>query len=106
MMTVCKAALANLALWGRDHSFPPSYAPATRKRLLPFFQPPGTITHCGQVVQVELRPCNDRALNRDLAILCERVNQASPRLPDGRRLSFTIQSTCCTLAAQKAFKIP
>ena len=32
-------------------------------------------------VHVELRPFNDRALNRDLAVLCERVNQASPRLP-------------------------
>jgi hypothetical protein len=37
-----------------------------------------------QVVQVELRPFNDRALNRVLAILCERVNQVSLRLPDGR----------------------
>jgi hypothetical protein len=57
------------------------------------------------MVQVELRPFNDRALNRDLAVLCERVNQASPRLPDGRRLSFTIQPSCCVLAAQKISKI-
>jgi hypothetical protein len=39
-------------------------------------------------VHVELRPFNDRTLNRDLAMLCERVNQASPRLPDGRLLSY------------------
>jgi hypothetical protein len=58
------------------------------------------------MVQVELRPFNDRMLNRDLAVLCDRVNQASPRLPDGRRLSFTIRSTCCTLAAQTVPKIP
>jgi hypothetical protein len=58
------------------------------------------------MVRVELRPFNDHALNRDLAVLCERVNQASPRLPDGRGLSFTIRSTCCTLVAQEVAKIP
>jgi len=82
--------------------FPASYAQATWKRLLPFFQLPGTITHHAQMVQVELRPFNDRALNRDLAMLCEWVNQASPRLPDGRRLSFTLRPPCCILHAQNA----
>jgi hypothetical protein len=106
VMSVCKVALANLAMWVRDRYFPASYAQATWKRLLPFFQLPGTITHSAQMVQVELRPFNDRALNRDLAILCERVNQTSPHLPDGRRLSFTISSACCILAAQKKAKIP
>ena len=106
VMTVCKVALANLAMWVRDHYFPPSYAQATWKRLLPFFQLPGTITHHAQMVQVDLRPFNGRALNRDLAILCERVKQASPHLPDGRRLSFTVQSSCCVFAAQKISKIP
>jgi hypothetical protein len=106
VMTVCKVALANLAMWTRDHYFPVSYAQATWKRLLPFFQLPGTITHHAHLVQVELHPFNDPTLNRDLAVLCERVNQASLRLPDGRQLSFTIQSTCCTLAAQRRAKIP
>ncbi len=106
IMTICKVALANLTMWARDHYFPPSYAQATWRRLLPFFQLPGTITQDATMVQVELCPFNDRALNRDLAILCERVNQASPRLPDGRRLSFTIRSSCCTLAAQRVGKIP
>jgi hypothetical protein len=106
VMTVCKVALANLAMWVRDHYFPPSYAQGTWRRLLPFFQLPGTITQDATLVQVELRPFNDRVLNRDLAVLCERVNQASPRLPDGHRLSFTIRSSCCTLAAQKVGKIP
>jgi hypothetical protein len=106
VMTVCKVALANLAMWVRDHYFPPFYAQATWKRLLPFFQLPGTITQDAQMVRVELRPFNDHALNRDLAVLCERVNQASPRLPDGRGLSFTIRSTCCTLVAQEVAKIP
>jgi len=41
-MTVCKVTLANLAMWVRDHYFPSSYAQATWKRLLPFFQLPGT----------------------------------------------------------------
>jgi hypothetical protein len=106
IMTVCKVAVANLTMWVRDRYFPPSYAQATWKRLLPFFQLPGTITQNATMVQVELHPFNDRALNRDLAILCERVNQASPRLPDGRQLSFTIHSFCCVLAAQKKAKLP
>jgi hypothetical protein len=106
VMTVCKVALANLAMWVRDRYFPPSYARATWKRLLPFFQLPGTITQDATMVLVKLRPFNDRVLNRDLALLCDRVNQASPHLPGGRRLSFTICSSCCVLAAQKMPKIP
>jgi hypothetical protein len=74
MMTVCKVAVANLAMWVRDRYFPPSYVQATWKRLLPFFQLPGTIIQDSTMVRVELRPFNDRVLNRDLAILCERVN--------------------------------
>lgn len=105
-MTVCKVALANLAMWVRDRYFPSSYAQATWKRLLPFFQLPGTITRHDQMVRVELHPFNDRALNRDLAVLCERVNQTLPHLPDGRQLFFTMRSTCCTLVAQKVPKIP
>lgn len=53
VMTVCKVALANLAMWVRDHYFPPSYAQATWKRLLPFFQLPGTITQDATLVQVD-----------------------------------------------------
>ncbi len=92
VMTVCKVAVANLAMWVRDRYFPPSYAQVTWKRLPPFFQLPGTITQDFTMVQVELHPFNDRALNRDLAILCERVNQASPRLPDGRLLLPDVRS--------------
>ena len=105
VMTVCKVALANLAMWTRNQYFPPSYAHATWRRLLPFFQLPGTITRDAMTIQVELTPFNDRALNRDLALLCERVNQASPRFPNGRLLSFTIRSTRCILPAQKAVRI-
>ncbi len=63
------------------------------------------ITRDATTIQAELCPFNDRALNRDLAFLCERVNQASPRLPDGRLLSFTIRSTRCILPAQQAARI-
>ena len=106
VMTIYKVALANLAMWVRDRYFPHSYAHATWRRLLPFFQLPGMITCDATTIQVHLSPFNDRALNRDLALLCERVNQASPRLPDGRLLSFTIRSTCCILPAQKHHQIP
>jgi hypothetical protein len=106
VMTIYKVALANLAMWVRDRYFPPSYAHATWRRLLPFFQLPGMITCDAATIQVHLSPFNDRALNRDLALLCEWVNQASPRLPDGRLLSFTIRSTCCILPAQKHHQIP
>jgi len=36
VMTVCKVALANLAMWVRDHYFPASYTHATWQRLAPF----------------------------------------------------------------------
>jgi hypothetical protein len=105
IMTVCKVALENLAMWVRDQYFPASYAHATWQRLLPFFQLPGIIIRDATTVQVELCPFNDRALNRDLALLCERANQAVPHLPDGHLLSFTIRSSRCILPAQKAARI-
>jgi len=105
VMTIFKVALTNLAMWVRDQYFPASYAHATWRRLLPFFQLPGTIIRDAATIQVKLTPFNDRALNRDLALLCERVNQASPRLPDGRALSFTLRSTRCILSAQKGVQI-
>ena len=101
VMTVCKVALANLAMWVRDHYFPASYAHATWLRLVPFFRLPGRIMRDATTVHVELRPFNDRALNRDLALLCERVNEASPQLPDGHFLRFTISSPCRILPAQE-----
>ncbi len=101
VMTVCKVALANLGMWVRDHYFPACYAHATWQRLVPFFRLSGRITRDTAMVQVELRPFNDRALNRDLALLCERVNEDSPHLPDGRFLRFTISSPCRILPAQE-----
>jgi hypothetical protein len=43
VMTVYKVALANLAMWVRDHYFPASYAHATWLRLVPFFRLPAAL---------------------------------------------------------------
>ena len=52
---------------------------------------------------VELRPFHDRQYNRDLVMLCERVNNAAPQLPDGRRLLFKVRDMPCpVLDVQKA----
>jgi hypothetical protein len=53
------------------------------------------------IIHVELRLLNDRMLNRDLAMLCERVNLAAPQHPNGRLLFFSIRSTRCILPAQE-----
>jgi len=92
-MTVLKLALANLGMWVREQYFPAMYAHATWNRLLPFFRLPGRVTQGKQTVWVELRPFNDRQLNRDLRLVCERVEAAQPRLPDGRRLRFSLAGT-------------
>lgn len=94
-MTVLKLALANLGMWVRERYFPATYAHATWHRLVPFFRLPGRMTQGKQTLWVELRPFNDRQLNRDLQVVCERVAAAQPRLPDGRRLCFTISGTAC-----------
>jgi len=90
VMTVCKLALTNLVMWTRDHYFPQTYAHATWGRLLPFFQLPGLVTVDQSAVSVTFRPFNDRQLNEDLTILCQRVSKAPPHLPDGRQLLFTV----------------
>lgn len=91
VMTAFKVALVNLVMWTRDHYFPPSYTHATWKRLAPFFHLPGMVTQGQNMVEVVLRPFNDKWYNQDLEALCERVNAATPHLPDGRRLHFSIQ---------------
>lgn len=91
VMTVCKVALANLGMWVRDHYFPASYAHASWHRLPPFFQLPGRVFWGRDQVEVELKPFNDCALNRDLEALCAKVAQEQPRLPDGRSLLFHVQ---------------
>jgi hypothetical protein len=91
IMTVCKLALANLAMWTRDQCFPASYTHATWARLAPFFQLPGVITSHQHTVSVQLRPFNDRQYNRDLSLLCQRVNEKQLHLPDGRLLLFSVK---------------
>ncbi len=86
IMTICKVALANLTMWIRDRFFPSAYAHATWQRLQPFFRLPGRVLWGREVVRVELRPFNNRQLNRDLLAVCQRVNEFQPRLPDGRLL--------------------
>jgi hypothetical protein len=95
VMTVFKVALANLAMWTRDHYFPDTYAHATWDRLDSFFRLPGIIRANQQTVSVSLRPFNDRQYNRDLHLLCQRVNQKQPHLPDGRLLTFSVLPTTC-----------
>lgn len=94
IMTVCKVALANLGMWVRDHYFPAEYAHASWLRLGTFFQLPGRVRWEAESVEVELKPFNDRALNRDLMILCTKIAQDQPHLPDGRRLIFRLQGIC------------
>src|SRR5215469_10438188 len=96
-MTVCKVALANLSMWVRNRYFPASYAHASWHRLQPFFQLPGRIFWGRDQVEVELKPFNDRALNRDLEMLCVSIAKAQPLLPDGRRLVFRMQGTTILL---------
>ena len=60
-------------------------------RLAPFFHLPGLVVQGPSTVCVELRLFNDRQYNRDLVMLCERVNNAAPHLPDGRRLRFMVR---------------
>lgn len=88
IMTSLRLALTNLVMWVRDQCFPEDYAQATWKRLAAFFRLPGHLVCDPDRCLVFLRPFNDRQLNRDLDALCERVNQAQLRLPDGRFLEF------------------
>jgi hypothetical protein len=101
IMTICKLALANLAMWTRDQCFPAAYAHATWARLAPFFQLPGTITSSRHMVSVQLRPFHDRQYNRDLSLLCQRVNEKQLHLPDGRLLLFSLQEMACPILHQQ-----
>jgi hypothetical protein len=93
IMTICKVALANLAMWVRDRFFPSTYAHASWQRLQPFFQLPGCIQWGHETVHVDLRPFNNRQLTRDLLAVCQRVNEIQPRLPDGRLLILHASSS-------------
>jgi hypothetical protein len=102
VMSVLKLALANVVMWTRDRYFPATYAHATWKLLAPFFHLPGRIAWGRDTVRVELRPFNVRRLTRDLVELCQRVEAAQPRLPDGRQLLLCAASVCrLTFAVQQ-----
>ncbi len=88
VMTVLKLALANLAMWVRCHYFPPEYQCSTWHRLVPFFRLAGRLVSGPDTLTIELRPFNDRRLNRDLSVLRGRVAERQPRLPDDRELLF------------------
>jgi len=88
IMTVCELALANLAMWVRDRCFPASYAHATWACLASFFRLPRSVISHQHMVSVQLRPFNDRQYNRDLLLLCQRVNEMQLHLSDGRLLLF------------------
>jgi hypothetical protein len=94
IMTACKVALANLGMWVRDQYFPADYAHASWPRLQVFFQLPGRVQWGADCVVVELKPFNDRALNRDLMVVCTKIAQDQLCLPDGRRLLFHVQGAC------------
>ena len=91
IMTICKLATSKSHYVDprpllSDHLCPGNVAEARAFRVAL----PGRVTRGPATVQVELRPFNDRQLNRDLVLLCERVNGAQPRLPDGRVLVLSI----------------
>ena len=62
-------------------------------RLQPFFRLPGRVQWGREVVQVEVRPFNNRQLNRDLLAVCQRVSELQPKLPDGRLLILHASSS-------------
>jgi hypothetical protein len=54
----------------------------------------GVVVSTRHTVSVELCPFNDRQYNRDLIVLCQRVNERQVRLPDGRLLVFSVKQAC------------
>jgi hypothetical protein len=86
-------ALTLKLTWVRDRFFPSTYAHATWQRLQPFFRLSGRVQWGQEVVQVEVRPFNNRQLTRDLLAVCQRVNELQPQLPDGRLLILHASSS-------------
>ena len=79
-------------MWTRNQYFPATYAQATWHRLAPFFRAASVGRLGTETVEVELRPFNDRELNRDLEAICAQINAEETRLPDGRRLQFKMRA--------------
>jgi hypothetical protein len=90
IMTLFKLGLANLGMQVRDQYFGASYQHCGWQRLLPFFKLGGWIRTTANEVQLEFCAFNNRALVRDLAEVCHRVNTQGATLPDGRRLVVAV----------------
>lgn len=90
IMTLLKVGLANLGMWVRDHYFGESYQSCGWERLMPFFQLSGWITATETEVRLDFSPFNHRGMERDLQVLCRKVNTDGAQLPDGRRLVLTV----------------
>ena len=99
-MTVLKLAMANLVMWTRDRSFPATYARASLSpavAILPLART-GRMGYRSGHRRAASRAC--RRLTCDLAKLCQQVEAARPRLPDGRTLVLLIAGGCrCTAGA-------
>jgi hypothetical protein len=74
IMTLLRVGLANLGMWVRDEYFGESYQHCGWHRLLPFFKLGGWITATTNEVQLEVCAFNNRALVRDLEVVCRKVN--------------------------------
>jgi hypothetical protein len=90
IMTLLKVGLANVGMWVRDHYFGESYQSCGWERLMPFFQLSGWITATETEVRLDFSPFNHRGMERDLQVLCRKVNTDGAQLPDGRRLVLTV----------------
>jgi len=90
IMTHFKLGLANLGMWVRDTYFGKRYDRCGWQRLWPFFKLGGWITKTANEVQLDVCAFNNRALVRDLAELCCKVNASNTLLPDGRRLMMHV----------------
>ena len=90
IMTLFKLGLANLGMWVRDEYFGKSYDLCGWQRLWPFFKLGGRITQTANEVQLDVCAFNNRALVRDLAEMCCKVNARNAQLPDGRRLMMRV----------------
>lgn len=90
-------------MWTRERYFPATCAHATWHRLSSFFRLPGHIVWGTDTVWVELRPFNDRRLNRDLSIVCERVIAApSSYLADDDCASHSLERSSSVQAIKYA----
>ena len=90
VMTAMKLAHANLAMWVREHYCPPAYVRASWRCLVPFFRLPGRVQWGEDSVRLALDAFNDRALYRDLTMVCSRLADSPPRPPGGRRFLITV----------------